>query len=92
MNEGCPAQPAPSAVGAEGAWVPSTQVEVGSGAQLLQQRSELLRAASVHPSPITPCVYSCSSCKEEYGEAQFASKVLQKENNHFLPGSLEGIA
>ena len=89
MNEGCQAGQVTSAVGAEGSWGPSTLVEMRSSAQLPQQRSGLLRAASVHPSHITLCVCSSSSCKGEYGEVQFASKLLQKENNPFLPASLE---
>lgn len=40
-------------------------------------------------SHITLCLLCSSSCKGKYEEAQFSSKLLHKENNPFLPRSLD---
>lgn len=42
-----------------------------------------------HDSHATLCLLCSCSCKGKYGEAQFSSKLLHKENYSFLPGSLE---
>jgi len=64
-------------------------VEMGFGAQVPQQTSRGLEAASAHPSCTTLHICSSGSGKGEHGEPQYASKLLQKGNNPFLPGSLE---